>query len=144
MNQCIPRNRIHASQLNYFQKILGCKKPFIPRNESDLSQISHFEKTLPYKYPCDLVEPGIKCGVIVELNDQPTSIEIKKLLDEKDLPFGIYYLNLVPCTCSCFLRISRKIQALFRKKVTETNCRVHNKEFDVYLRSNQGVSFMKI
>lgn len=144
MNQCIPRNRIHASQLNYFQKILGYKEPFIPRNESDLSQISHFEKTLSYKYPCDLVEPGINCGITVELNNEHTSMEIKKLLDERDLPFGIYYLNRVPCTCSYLLRLSRKIQALFRKKVTETNCRVHNKEFDVYLRSNQRVSFMKI
>lgn len=143
MNLCIPRDRIHASQLNYFKEILGYEKPFIPRNESDLSQISDFEKTLLHEYPCDLVEPGEKCGIIVELNDQSISIDIKKLLDEKDLPYGIYYLNLVPCTCSCFLRISRKVQALFNKEVSKTNCRVHNKEFDVYLRSDQSLSFMK-
>ena len=119
MNLCIPRKKFHASQTSYF------------------------EKNLFFKYPCDLVESGKKCDIIVEIKDQPTDIQINHHMGQEYLPFGIYHLNRVPCTCS-HSKILRQIEILFRKKVTNENCKVHNKEFDVYLRSNWPLSFKKI
>lgn len=115
----------------------------ISRSERHESQINCFQKKLSYKYPCDLVEPGERCEITVEIKDQPTSIEINNHMDEEDLPFGTYHLNRIFCTCPR-LKVSQKIQTLFRKKVRDRNCRFHNKEFDVYLRSDQPISFKKL
>lgn len=121
MNLCLSRNEIHQSERIYFRKILE------------------------YRYPCDIFESGTKSSFIVKIKEQPTAIEINNHQHEEYLPFGTYHLQRVFCTCSHVDKISRKIKWLFRIKITQpTNCRVHNKEFDVYLRSNQPISFKKI
>lgn len=115
------------------------------REEIHASIRSQFPKTFPHKYPCDFAASKNHCGISVEIHEQPTPIVINNHLDEDYLPIGTYHLNRVSCSCpSPLKRVSRQIQSLFRKKITKKECRVHSKEFDVYLRSNQPLSFRKM
>lgn len=106
---------------------------------------SQFPEVLFYRYPCDFAESEDHFGISVKINDQPSSIAINNHLDEEYLPNGIYHLNRVSCTCpSPLKKLARQLQSLFTQKITKKNCRVHTKEFDVYLRSNQPLSFRKM
>ncbi len=133
------------------------------RDESQALIRSQFPKHLNYIYPCDFAESEDKCEITIEIkyNSDPiggfnrtgqhlyrkwiggyletflNNLMINDHLDMQDYPIGIYHLNRVPCTCSSSLKkLSQRIQSLFGKKITQANCRVHKKEFDVYLRSN--------
>lgn len=118
--------------------------------ESRRSIYDQIEKQFPtehlhYKYACDFTESKNNCDISIAINPQPSPIAITNHLDEDYLPIGIYHLNRVYCSCpSPLKRVSQQIQSLFRKKITKQNCRVHTKEFDVYLRSNQPLSFRKM
>jgi len=121
-------------------------KFYVNRDEVQALIRKQFPEILYYRYPCDFTELEDNCDIIVKINDQPLPpMVINNHLDENFLPNGTYYLNRISCSCpSTVKRLSQKIRSLFRKKVAKNNCKVHSKEFDVYLRSNQPLSFKKI
>lgn len=115
------------------------------REEIHASIRSQFPETLFYRYPCDFAASKNNCGISVAINEQPSPIVLHNHLDKESLPIGTYHLNRVSCSCpSPLKRLSRQIQSVFGKKLTKKECRVHSKEFDVYLRSNQSLSFRKM
>lgn len=118
-------------------------------------------ETLYYKYPCDLTESEDTYDIRIDIRCTSRPVEgfhrighhpyhkrIRGSLRvftnnlvitnhlNNDYPIGTYYLNRISCICPSFLKkVQDRIQSLFGKKITQTDCRMHNKEFDVYLRS---------
>lgn len=138
-------------------------RAILARDEAQALVRSQFPERLNYRYPCNFTETDDKCDITVEIkyNPQPiggfnrtgqhlyrkwmgdsfqnfpNNVVINDHLDKEAYPIGIYHLNRVPCTCPTPLKkLSQQIQSLFGKKITQANCKVHTKEFDVYLRSN--------
>lgn len=91
-----------------------------------------------YQYPCDFAKSNETCDITIAVTHQPNS----GFLSE-----GVYHLDLVPCTCPR-PKILRLIQSLFRRTTHEpqrrskelrADCRFHNNNFDVLVKSNQNI-----
>lgn len=145
---------------------------FRPKNQSRVLTDDQFPENLYYRYPCTFAKSKDMCDIIVEVTREPKDngssefystgnypitmetreqryrisnpIALNTLLNNTYLPTGTYHLECVSCSCPSFLtKIQHTISSIFRKKTLQTNhCRVHNKNFDVYLRSNQSLSFL--
>lgn len=134
---------------------------FLRRSQEEALLRSHAPERLYYSYPCDFTESEDTWDISIDIKYTSRPVEgfhhigqhpYHKWIGDSlrtftnnlvianhlknDYLIGTYYLNRISCTCPFFLKkIRDQIRSLFGKTITQTDCRFHNKEFDVYLRS---------